>query len=125
MLDAIILIGCFFIAFLLSTVLIRLGIPILRKPTDDGDNMLPESSSKRPFDLRSVGFWIGFFETIMVFALVYQTEYGALAIIVGAKEFVRKEKIQKDAAYYLLGTLINVSVAILFALLAKNIISKI
>ena len=51
-------------------------------------------------------------------------ELGALAIIIGAKEFVRKENIQKDPSYYLLGTLINVSVALALAVAAKTLIQN-
>ena len=61
---------------------------------------------------------------LIVFALVCQGEFSALAIIIGAKEFVRKKEIEKDPAYYLLGTLINVGVAIIFALSAKAVLTK-
>jgi len=49
-------------------------------------------------------------------------EYSALAIIIGAKAFVRKEQIQKNPAFYLLGTLVNVSSAVLFGLLAVRLL---
>jgi len=41
-----------------------------------------------------------------------------------AKEFVRREKIEKNPAYYLLGTLINLATAILFALLARSLAGR-
>lgn len=56
----------------------------------------------------------GFCETLLVFVFVYERDYGALAIIIAAKEFVRREKIQQNPSYYLLGTLINLSVALVF-----------
>ncbi|MFQ5865252.1 MAG: hypothetical protein ACE5IW_08510 [bacterium] len=80
---------------------------------------LPESSVEPAvFDLKSTGFWIGFCETLLIFAFVYAEELGGLAIIIGAKEFVRKEKIREYPSYFLLGTLINFSIALIFALIA-------
>jgi prolipoprotein diacylglyceryltransferase len=74
----------------------------------------------KPTDERAqrVGFWIGFCETLIIFLLISADQYGALAIILGAKEFVRKEKIQESASYYLLGTLVNLSVALVAVRLA-------
>ena len=119
-----ILVGGFFISLALTSWFIRRGIPKLDqdKPREE---TLPESSSKKKlFDFKSTGFWIGFCETLLVFAFVYAEELGALAIIIGAKEFVRKENIQKDPSYYLLGTLINVSVALVLAVAAKTLITN-
>lgn len=116
------LLGIFLLSVIVTTVIIRWGIPKLDPEKKDAKT-LPESGSEtRLFNLRSTGFWIGFCETLLVFAFVYEGEYGALAIIIGAKEFVRKENIQKNPSYYLLGTLINVSVALIFALVAKSLI---
>ena len=99
---------------ILPTVIVRRGIPKLK-----GAEQLPDSSPGGPiFDLRSTGFWIGLCETILIFFLVVECEYGALAIVIVAKEFVRKEKIEKNASYYLLGTLANLTVAVTFARLA-------
>jgi len=113
----------FLLSFFLTTFLIRWGIPRL----ESGDNRtasLPESGSdSRLFNLRSTGFWIGLCETLLVFAFVYQGQFGALAIIVGAKQFVRKDDIQRNPSYYLLGTLINISLALLFALGARALIA--
>lgn len=111
-----ILITAFLISFLIATFLIRWGIPKLQQERETEEEA---DVSSKLFDYTSTGFWIGFFETLLVFVFVYESEYGALAIIIGAKEFVRKEKIQKNPSYYLLGTLINVSIALLFALLAR------
>ena len=62
-------------------------------------------------------------ETLLIFVLVYKDEFSALAIIIGAKEFVRKEKIQQNPSYYLLGTLINLSMAVLFSLIARAVVT--
>lgn len=71
----------------------------------------------------NLGFWIGFFETILVFVFVYHDEFSALAIIFAAKEFVRKEKIAANPGYYLLGTLANLASAVLFALITRWTVS--
>lgn len=91
-----------------ATLTIRYGLKRLRRPEAVQDK-----------ERSSLGFWIGFFETILVFVFVFHQEFSALAIIFAAKEFVRKEKIVADPGYYLLGTLVNLSSAVLFALLSK------
>jgi hypothetical protein len=110
--------GLFLVSFGASTLLIRLGVSRLTSDSAPG-GLLPESRSRRPFDFRSTGFWIGFCETLLTFVLVYHEQFAALAVIVGAKEFVRRDKINSVPSYYLLGTLINLTAAVLFALLAK------
>ena len=94
------------LSFILSTLIIRRGIPLL----DDGEVetksvsgahpdlhgfRLPESASDDTFEWRSTGFWIGFCETFLIFVLTYADAFNALAIIIGAKQFVRREKISE------------------------------
>ena len=104
----------------MATVLIGAGIPNLRR--DEGDTK--SDRPKRVFDWRSAGLWIGLCEVAIVFVLVLQSEYGALAVIFGAKEYVRKDRIKKDPAHYLLGTMANLAIAILFALLARWLVGE-
>lgn len=124
--------GLFLASFVLSTLVIRLGIPKLNDGARETKSLaqdhpqlqglkLPESSSNAVFDLKSTGFWIGFCETFLIFVLVYAQAFNALAIIIGAKQFVRSEKIAEHPSYYLLGTLANLAIAILFALIASRI----
>jgi hypothetical protein len=122
MIDIGVLAGFFVLSFVVSTLLIRLGVPRLQSDSAKA-KPLPESRSRRAFDLRSTGFWIGFFETLLVFVLVVQSEFSALAIIIGAKEFVRKDQIVENPSYYLLGTLVNLSVAVLSVLAAKALLA--
>ncbi|MEL6324575.1 MAG: hypothetical protein AAFQ84_10150 [Pseudomonadota bacterium] len=135
---ALVQIGFFVAAFVLSTVVIRLGIPKLRTGTLEtkaapapstsdmltalvAEGRLPESSKAgRIFDIRSTGFWIGFCETLLIFVLVSAEAFNALAIIIGAKQFVRNEQIRLIPSYYLLGTLANLCIAVLFAILAQH-----
>ena len=102
----------FFISLIISTLAVRKGIPRLKK----------NASLDRPALLSDPGFWIGFFEHIIIFALVMNKEFSALAIIFGAKEIVRKDEIKENPAYYLLGTLINFGVALLMAGLITEIL---
>ncbi|MEL6258170.1 MAG: hypothetical protein AAFQ67_03825 [Pseudomonadota bacterium] len=125
--------GAFLAAFVVSTIVIRAFIPTLQSRDADGASLkpddpvaelmrsgrLPESSSNAIFDMKSTGFWIGFCETFLVFTLVFADAFSALAIIVGAKQFVRNEKIKSNPSYYLLGTLANLCIAILAAVSVK------
>src|SRR5262249_19753224 len=92
----------------IAALVIQKGLTRLHKP----------ATGQEP-GRRNLGFWIGSFETILVFVFVFHDEFSALAIIFAAKEFVRKEKIVSDPGYYLLGTLANLSIAVLLALITK------
>ncbi len=114
---------CFLASIVLTTLLMRKWIPTL-DPTGGEEQPVPKDRTgpdNQPLTptTKSTGFWIGFFETMMVFAFVWAGDFGALAIIIGAKQFVRKEEIQKNPKYYLLGTLMNVSIALVLAQVAK------
>ena len=128
-------VASFLFAFILSTLIIRIGIPKLKtgavetKSEEASDPLdalirygrLPESSKAgRVFDWQSTGIWIGLTETLLIFVLVFAGAFNALAIIIGAKQFVRNEQIRLIPSYYLLGTLANLCIAVLFALIAKH-----
>lgn len=130
MIDILILGLLFLSSFILATLAIRLGIPIMRnRQRSDREEQtrllpLPESATGgKVLDLASNGFWIGLFETFLVFVFVYEREYGALAIIIAAKEFVRRGKIEQEPSYYLLGTFVNLTTAMVFALLARKLLT--
>jgi hypothetical protein len=78
-----------------------------------------------PAILPMSGFWIGFFETILVFVFVIERQYVALAIIVAAKQFFggRSDVTEARRIRYDLASLINMSVAVVFALIARFWIS--
>lgn len=108
-------------AFTLSTVLIRRGLPQLRpssRPEGATGPQLPDSASDAVFDFRGTGFWIGLCEHVLIFSLVLGSGFEALAIFFAAKGFVRTEAIKENASYYLLGTLINFTIALLAAVAA-------
>ena len=105
--------ACLLASVLLSTLVIRLGLSRIRTGPP------PDSQGAR-----SLGFWIGLSETVLAFVFVFHGEFGALAIIFAAKEFVRKEAVAKDPAYFLLGTLANLAIAVVFALIAQAMAAK-
>ena len=113
-----ILLIAFVLSLITSSILIRRGIPLLKRANSLSDN------GKHNLNWWSdIGFWIGFFETIIIFLFVLNKEFSGLALIFGAKEFVRKEEIKEDPTYYLLGTLINLGVSLLIVEIALQMIS--
>lgn len=105
-----ILIGLFFLlSLVLSSTLIRFGIPRL---TGSIDRIISVW-------YMDTGFWIGLCENLIIFIFVLHNEFSALAIIFGAKEFVRKDDIKQNPAYYLLGTLVNFGLALTIVELLK------
>lgn len=70
-------------------------------------------------DFRDVGTWIGLCEHFLVVSFVLVDEYTAIALVFAAKELVRADKVKDDPGYYLLGTLLNITLAILFGVALK------
>jgi hypothetical protein len=123
MIDIAILTACFFLSFFVATLVIRLGVPALRKRKQPEAPLPDDLATGRILDFTSSGFWVGFLETFLVFVFVYEREYSALAIIFAAKQFVRKADIEREPHYYLLGTLVNLATAMLFALVARRLVA--
>ena len=86
----------------------------------------PELKQKitRKIQLKDVGTWIGLSEFLLILIFVFLAEYTTIAIIFAAKEIVRSDEIKKNASYYLLGTLLNVVLSLLFSLLIKGVTCK-
>jgi hypothetical protein len=126
MIDLLIKAGIFivsvFLSLILSGLLIRKGIPRIKKNNGIGPDHTGTQKKGKVFFLE-LGFLIGFFETLIIFVFVINKEFSALAIIFGAKEFVRKEQIKADPTYYLLGTFINFAVALIMAELSIQAIT--
>jgi hypothetical protein len=102
---------CFLLSILVSTILIRVGL-----------SRMAEIKHK-PFP--TTGFWIGFFETILVFVFVLEREFTALAIIAAAKQFLgpKTDATEQDRIRYRLGSLMSVAVAVIFAVIARAWVS--
>jgi len=118
LLKYLIIVLSFLLSMLLASLFVRKGIPLLKKPG-------AEAVKSRGNWTKDIGFWIGFFEHVIIFIFVLNKEFSALAIIFGAKEFVRKKAIEDDPAYFLLGTLINFGVALVMVEIAKELFKMI
>lgn len=81
--------------------------------------------TKSKLDFRDVGLWIGICEHFLIVTFVLMREYTAIGLIFAAKEIVRSEKIREKPSYYLLGTLLSTSFAVLFGVLISVALSKI
>ena len=106
---------CFLLSILTATILIRYILAGLVKDPDTGEDIKP---------LPSTGFWIGFFETVPILIFVVEREYTAVAILLAAKLLIGKTLAGGRPTHYLIGTLCNFSVAILFGILARLWMSK-
>ena len=74
---------------------------------------LPHVTADR--GLRRAGLLLGIFERFIVLTCVLKGEYGALALVFGAKSIARFEDLKKRefSEYYLVGTLSSFSFALL------------
>jgi uncharacterized protein YneF (UPF0154 family) len=97
-----------------------IGSVILRKILNEVD---PSIKTDIKPEVLKVGRWIGACEHFLIVTFVLVNEYTAIGLIFAAKELVRSQEIKKKASYYLLGTLLSVSFAILFGLLTKQALS--
>jgi hypothetical protein len=104
---------CFLLSLLVSTFVIRLA---LRRRAGTGDGSRPGH-----------GFWIGFLETIFVFVFVIEREYAGLAILVAAKQLFghRMDVPGTERSRYHLASLLNMAVAVVFALIARFWLSQV
>lgn len=125
--DAAYLIFGFGSALAWSTVIIRLGIPRLADPYAEQVTAAPQVGDRaRPPFFKTTGFWIGFFESVLIFLLVFLGEFAALALIEGFKQNVRQrqQSAGSDAATRMfLAFLTNLTVAVCFAFWTKQMVS--
>jgi hypothetical protein len=59
---------------------------------------------------------------MLIFVFIIEGEYSALAIIVAAKQYVRKDSYKDDPEYYLIGTMSNLAIAVILAIVARYLI---
>lgn len=86
------------------------------------DPSLQERVSAR-LDSRDVGTWIGLCEHVLIVTFVLAGEYTAIGLIFAAKELVRADKVRERPSYYLLGTLLNLALAVLFGTLTRLLLA--
>lgn len=95
-----------------------LGSYLLRRILRFVDPALRDTVSAR-VNFHEIGTWIGLCEHFLIVTFVLVDQYTAVALVFAAKELVRSDKIREQPSYYLLGSLLSVSFAILFAVLTK------
>jgi hypothetical protein len=71
-----------------------------------------------------IGFIIGRCENILILTFIILNEFTALMIIIGVKGLVRGKDIEDRPGYYLVGTLVNVTISILLSMLIKFLLVK-
>ncbi len=95
-----------------------------------GKNMLQAASADTTDKVEqqqrlNTGVIIGKCENILILSFVVMGAYTALALVVTAKTFVRKEEIEKNSMFFLAGTLINISYSVFTGLILKLILEAI
>ncbi|MHA2256026.1 MAG: hypothetical protein ACXAAM_08145 [Candidatus Heimdallarchaeaceae archaeon] len=71
-----------------------------------------------------IGFIIGRCENILILTFILLNEFTALMIIIGVKGLVRGKDIEKRPGYYLVGTLVNVTISILLSILVRFLLIR-
>jgi hypothetical protein len=79
-----------------------------------------EKTEENPVD--KGGYLIGIFERLITVTFVLLGQYGALGFVLAAKSLARFKQLEQQgfAEKYLVGTLLSISLALLFTLFIKN-----
>ncbi len=112
----IVLFGVYVVGFLFGSVLLR---AILRFVDSSLRARLPLVPR-----LRDIGFWIGACEHFLVVTFVLFHDFVAIGLIFAAKELVRGDKVREEPTYYLLGTLLSISIALFWGLVARLLLQE-
>ena len=107
--DLIILIAGYAITLLSSSILVRRVVSKIAK----------EDYKKITKVTLDTGLIIGLCENILIITFILIGEYTALALTFTAKSIVRSKAMQERPEYYLVGTMVNFTFAILMGLLTK------
>jgi hypothetical protein len=86
----------------------------------EGDH--PEAKLKK--ERLAAGKIIGKCENIIILSFILMEAYTALALVVTAKTLIRKEEIERNEMYFLVGTLTNVSYSVLIGFIMRLLIAK-
>jgi hypothetical protein len=78
-----------------------------------------DSSINKKLDFKGVGIWIGICEYFLIVTFVIANEFTAIGLLFAAKVYVSSKKVKDQSSYYLLGTLLNMSFAVLFGVIMK------
>ncbi len=91
----------------------------IKKP-DSTDGLIAGELKQNPSEYQNAGKIIGILERILIVVMVLLKQYAAIGLVFTAKSITRYDKISKEpsfAEYYLVGTLLSVTVALLGGLL--------
>jgi hypothetical protein len=81
----------------------------------------PEAMQKK--QRLAAGKIIGKCENILILSFILLEAYTALALVVTAKTLIRKDEIERNEMYFLVGTMTNVSYSVLVGFLTKLLIN--
>ena len=84
----------------------------------------PKESKEDKRIRNKIGFIIGRCENILILTFIILSEFTALMIIIGVKGLVRGKDIEDRPGYYLVGTLVNVTISILLSILIKFLLVR-
>lgn len=68
------------------------------------------------------GYLIGKCENTIIFAMVLADAFTGLALVFAAKNLVRKEEIQQNSSFFLVGTMLNFTVTLVIAFVVKYLL---
>lgn len=69
------------------------------------------------------GYLIGKCENTIIFAMVLADAFTGLALVFAAKNLVRKEEIQQNSSFFLVGTMVNFTATLVVAFAVKYLLS--
>ena len=88
------------------------------------NTVIPNKNKKEKPD---VSAWIGIFERVLIIIFITTGQFSAIGFLIAAKSVFRfndtREEGNKKAEYFLLGTLISFTLAIVIGLIIKNLIT--
>ena len=127
--DAIIIIVGYFVTMLATNYAVKGVIWYVDKnnPKLDPEGKEKKDEDETPVKKRKrskVGFVVGRCENILILTFMLLNQITALVIIIGIKGLVRKEDIEKRPGYYLVGTIVNLTLSILLGLLMMAFLLK-
>jgi hypothetical protein len=85
-------------------------------------NDQPGENLKR--DRLAAGKIIGKCENIIILSFILMEAYTALALVVTAKTLIRKEEIERNEMFFLVGTLTNVSYSVFIGFIMRLLIAR-
>jgi hypothetical protein len=92
-----------------------------RTLSEAADDDHPEATQKK--QRLAAGKIIGKCENILILSFILLEAYTALALVVTAKTLIRKDEIERNEMYFLVGTMTNVSYSVLVGFLTKLLIN--